>query len=306
VCLKPCGVSGHDDWILIAGFEVGLLRPRGPYPVLEILGEQGSAKSSGGRFIRRVVDPYSPLDRGQPRSEHDLVIAASRQWVMAYDNLSWLPDWLSDAFSRVSTGGGFGARALYTDDEEKRFDAMRPIIVNGIEDLASRGDLLDRAIIVTLQPIEDEDRKEESELEADFLKAWPKLLGAVLDATVTALANVGSTKIDRLPRMADFAVWAVAALGDEGHSFLEAYRRNREEAAAVALEASLVAVEVRRFMGHARDLGGHRERPAARAERSRRRGRADAQGVAQDRPRALREAPPARPRAQAERYPARV
>jgi hypothetical protein len=240
-----------DDWPLVAGYEVGLTRPRGPYTVLELLGEQGSAKSSAGRFIRRIVDPYSPLDRGQPRSEHDLVIAASRQWVMSYDNLSWLPDWLSDAFARISTGGGFGARALYTDDEERRFDAMRPIILNGIEDLASRGDLLDRAIIVTLQPIEDEDRKEESELEAEFLQAWPKLLGAVLDATVTALTNIGNVKIDRLPRMADFTVWVVAAepsLGIEEGAFLKAYRRNRQEANAVALEASLVAVEVQRFM----------------------------------------------------------
>ena len=248
-----------DDWPLVAGYEIGLTRPRGPYPVLELLGEQGSAKSSAGRFIRRVVDPYSPLDRGQPRSEHDLVIAASRQWVMSYDNLSWLPDWLSDAFARISTGGGFGARALYTDDEEKRFDAMRPIILNGIEDLASRGDLLDRAIIVNLQPIEDEARKEESELEAEFLEAWPKLLGAVLDGTVTALANVGDVKIDRLPRMADFTVWVVAAepaLGIEEGSFLDAYRGNREEAAAVALEASIVAVELRRFMQDRKSWGG--------------------------------------------------
>jgi hypothetical protein len=238
----------NEDWVLIKGFEVGLMRPRGPYPALEILGEQGSAKSSGGRYVRRVVDPYSPLDRGQPRSEHDLVIAASRQWVMAYDNLSSLPDWLSDALSRLSTGGGFGARALFTDDEEKRFDAMRPIILNGIEELASRGDLLDRSIIVTLAPIEDDKRKEESELEAAFLTEWPGLLGAVLDATVVALANVEGVKIDRLPRMADFAVWATAALGDQGPAFLEAYRANRQQAAAVALEASLVAVEVRRFM----------------------------------------------------------
>jgi hypothetical protein len=243
--------ESEDDWPLIVGFVAGLLRPRGPYPVLEVLGEQGSAKSSAGRFIRRIVDPYNPLDRGQPRSEHDLVIAASRQWVMAYDNLSWLPDWLSDAFSRISTGGGFGARALYTDDEEKRFNATRPIIVNGIEDLASRGDLLDRAIIVTLQPIEDDDRREEGDLEAEFAKAWPGILGAVLDATCTALARIADVRIDRLPRMADFTKWVVAAepaLGIEQGSFLEAYRRNREAAATVALEASMVAVELRRFM----------------------------------------------------------
>jgi hypothetical protein len=53
-----------------------------------------------------------------PRSEHDVYIAARNSHVLAYDNASGLPDWLSDAFCRLATGGGFSTRELYTDQDE--------------------------------------------------------------------------------------------------------------------------------------------------------------------------------------------
>ena len=61
--------------------------------------------------------------------------------------------WLSDALCRLATGGGFGTRQLYSDDEESLFEARRPVLLNGIEEVAVRGDLLDRSLIVTLSPI---------------------------------------------------------------------------------------------------------------------------------------------------------
>ena len=242
---------GDKDWPLVAAWLVALFRPTGPYPVLEFLGEQGSAKSTASRFCRRVIDPYSPLDRGRPRNEHDLVIAASRSWVISLDNLSGLPDWLSDGLCRLSTGGGFGARALYTDDEEKRFDATRPVTLNGIDAVATRGDLLDRALVITLPEIDDEDRRSEKELEAAFVKAWPRILGGLPDAAVVALKRIDEVKLDRRPRMADFAEWAVAAepgLGLPKGRFMEAYTRNREEANELTIESSPVGSELLAFM----------------------------------------------------------
>ena len=61
------------------------------------------------------------------------MIAATNGWVVALDNLSHLSTWLSDALCRLATGGGFSTRELYTHDEEKLFDAQRPVILNGIE-----------------------------------------------------------------------------------------------------------------------------------------------------------------------------
>ena len=88
------------------------------------------------------------------RSEHDLIIAANNGWFVCLDNLSRLSMSLSDAICRLATGGGFSTRELYTDSDEILFNVMRPVIINGIEEIISRGDLLDRTIIFNLPRIE--------------------------------------------------------------------------------------------------------------------------------------------------------
>src|SRR5215212_3526332 len=115
-------------------------------------------------MLKAITDPSTAPVRTVPRGERDLVIAANNSRVVALDNLSGLPPWLSDALCRLSTGGGFGTRKLFADDEETLFDATRPIILNGITDVATRADLLDRAIVLTLPTIPEEERRPEAEL----------------------------------------------------------------------------------------------------------------------------------------------
>ena len=113
--------------------------------MLGLQGEQGSAKTTTARGFRELVDPSTVPVRAAPKDERDLMIAATNGWVINLDNLSRLPAWLSDAICRLATGGGFATRELYTDADEVLFNATRPVIVNGIEELATRSDLLDRA-----------------------------------------------------------------------------------------------------------------------------------------------------------------
>lgn len=131
-----------EDWPLVIGWLLAAYRPVGPYPVLGLHGEQGSAKSTTARMLRCLVDPNGSPLRSEPKEPRDLMIAASNSWVVALDNLSRIPAWLSDALCRLSTGGGFSTRQLYTDNEEAIFDAQRPVIMTGIEELATRSDLL--------------------------------------------------------------------------------------------------------------------------------------------------------------------
>ena len=133
------------------------------------------------------------------------MIAANVGYLLAFDNLSSLPVWLSDALCRLASGGSFAVRQLYTDDEEILFQAARPILLNGIEEVVSRPDLGDRAIFLTLAPIGEAQRRLESELWREFEVAHPRMLGALLDAAVHGLRVVGRAHLDRLPRMADFA-----------------------------------------------------------------------------------------------------
>lgn len=244
-------VPDEAGWRLLVADLVAALRPKGPYPVLLLQGEQGSAKSTTARVLRALVDPSTAPLRTVPRDERDMMIAANNGWCVAFDNLSGIPVWLSDAICRLATGGGFSTRELYTDSEEVLFDAMRPVILNGIDELASRHDLLDRALVLNLPPIPEEKRRDEATFWRDFEAARPRILAALLDAVSAGLRNVESVKLDKLPRMADFAKWAAAceeALPWPVGGFLEAYAGNRAEAVDLALEADPVAVAVKALM----------------------------------------------------------
>ena len=139
------------------------MRPTGPYPVLILQGEQGTAKSTAAKVLRLLIDPSAAPLRTAPLDERDLMIAARNGWIIALDNLSGLSSWLSDALCRIATGGGVSTRELYSDTDEVLIDVQRPIILNGIDDIATRQDLIDRSIIINLEPIPENKRKPEAE-----------------------------------------------------------------------------------------------------------------------------------------------
>jgi hypothetical protein len=231
-------------WRLVVSWLIASLRPRGPYPILALFAEQGSGKSTIGRLLRDLIDPNSAPLRAEPTNGRDLMIAANNSWSLAYDNLSHVPPWLSDAMCRLSTGGGFATRELYTDQDEIIFDSQRPLLLTSIEEVATRSDLLDRCLIVWLPAIPEDRRRSEAELFEAFHKVRPQIVGALLDAVVVALCRLPSIKLSGLPRMADFALWATAAetaFEWPSGTFMAAYQGNRESANEVALEASVVA-----------------------------------------------------------------
>jgi hypothetical protein len=180
-----------------------------------------------------------------------LVIAANNSHVIALDNLLHLDGWLSDALCRLSTGGGFATRQLYTDDEEIIFEAQRPIMLNGINDLGINGDFLERSIPVYLPAMPESSRQEEREYWASFHAARPSILGSLLHAVSEALRDNSSIQLSKKPRMADFAVWATAAelaLQLAPGDFMRAYAGSQADAHDIALESSVVAPEIRTFL----------------------------------------------------------
>jgi hypothetical protein len=234
------GTTG-DGLVLMVAWLMAALRPRGPYPILELDGEAGSGKSTRAKMLRSLVDPNTADLRSEPREPRDLMIAASNGHVIALDNLSFLPPWLSDCLCRLATGGGFSTRTLYENDEETIFNAQRPIILNGIEQVASRGDLIDRVLLVSLLSIPEEERMPEATIWREFEAARPAMLGFLLTAVSAAIKNLPNTQVSSLPRMADFALWMIAAepaMGWPPGTFLAAYTGNREEADHLAIESS--------------------------------------------------------------------
>ena len=250
--LRPfVNVPGEQDWRLLVAWLVAAMRPSGPYPILVLHGEQGSAKSTTVRILRSLVDPNVAPLRTAPQDERDLAITAINSWVLAYDNLSGVPLWLSDALCRVATGGGFATRTLYEDAEETIFDYMRPVTVNGIDEIVTRHDLLDRSLIITLPKIPENERQEAMIFWVRFEQVRPRILGALLDAVSVGLDRLPETRLSRLPRMADFAKWTSAAepaLPWESGGFMKAYDDSRADAVAQALQADCVAVAVMDFL----------------------------------------------------------
>lgn len=236
---------------LILAWLVNCFRPDYPFPILLISGEQGTAKSTTSKLLKELVDPSVIPFRSAPRDEHNLVIAANNSWIVGLDNLSIVPDWLSDALCRLSTGGGFGTRTLYENDDETIFNAKRPIILNGIGDIASRSDLLDRALLVKLEAIPKNKRKTEREFWAEFDKEKTSIFSALISAVSFALKNIENISLPELPRMADFALWATAAelgIGLNQDDFLNAYTQNREDAHSIVLEDSILAEVLQEFL----------------------------------------------------------
>ncbi|EYD75384.1 hypothetical protein Rumeso_03031 [Rubellimicrobium mesophilum DSM 19309] len=249
--LRPfLNVQSEADFVLVVAWALACLRPKGPYPLLVLSGEQGSAKSTFSAILRALLDPNSAPLRALPREDRDLFIAATNGHVLAFDNLSGLSSWVSDTLCRLATGGGFAVRALYSDQEEVLFKAMRPVILNGIEDVVTRADLADRAIVLQLAAIPEDKRRPEAEIWAEFERARPLILGALLDGVVEGLRRLPTTRLPRLPRMADFALWASAsetAFWPEG-TVWAVYESNRQEAVESVIEADPVATAVRALM----------------------------------------------------------
>ena len=250
--LRPfLNLATNDDFVLVVAFLVGALLPSGPYAHLQLVGEQGSAKSTLARVLRDLIDPNTVPLRGQVRGERDLMIAARNSWLLAFDNLSWLPRWLSDALCRLSTGGGFSTRQLYTDLDETLIDVQQPVLFNGIAGVAVRGDLLDRTISLELPAIPNTQRKPERQFWEDFAKVQPRIIGVLLDAVSRVLRDRDHVQLDDLPRLADFALAMAAAepaFGWPAGTFAKAYKANQQAARVRAVESDSVAVLIEDLM----------------------------------------------------------
>jgi hypothetical protein len=252
--LRPfLNLADEDQWVVYISWLIAALRPSGPFPLLILEGTHGSAKSTTARVLRALVDPNTSPVRGEQTNIRDLMISANSAWCLAYDNLSGLNPSLCDALCRLSTGGGFSTRALYTDDGEKIFDGMRPVVLNGIDICIERADLLDRAICLSLPPISEPARETEAKFRARFEKVQPYILGGLYDAVALALRRLPEVRLSELPRMADFVTWICAAepaLGWAEGTFLAAYRRNQEASAGLAREASPLVEPLMRIADH--------------------------------------------------------
>jgi hypothetical protein len=232
----------ESDFVLVVAYLLAALRPQGPYPVLVLYGEQGTAKTNIIRRLRSLVDPNSVATSSLPAGARDVFVAANNTHVQGFENVSKLTDSLSDVLCRLATGGGWRTRTLFKNTDETLFEGARPIALEGISNFVSRGDFQDRAIILPLEPMAR--YRTEQELNIDFERQRAGIFGALLDLLVQGVRMLPETRLTNPPRMADFARWAVAC---GLATFEAAYATNRQNAISVILEHDPLAQAVRHW-----------------------------------------------------------
>jgi hypothetical protein len=241
-----------EDRMLVIAWLLAAMRHKGPYPVLTLIAEPGSAKTTTAKALKRLISPYVAETRSRPKTVEDVYVASNNDWILVYDNLSSIPLDISDAFCRMATGGGFATRELYANLEEVVIDQQQPLIINGVADIVRKGDLASRIVTVTLPTITTDNRIDESEWEKRFTDAHPRILGALLDLLSYVTAELPKVKCP-LPRMADFAKLGVAldtatGITGEPHSFAERYAESNRQGTMTVIENSATYRPLWRFM----------------------------------------------------------
>lgn len=243
--LRPfLNVATDADFAMTIAWLLAAMRPQGPYTVLNLYGEHGSAKSYLiGRILRPFVDPHTVPTTRLPSSGRDLFIAAHNTHVLMFANVSSISDAMSDDLCRLSTGEGARTRSLFTDTEEALFGGERPIAIEGINRTVVRLDLLSRSVVLVIPTLSSYETTRV--LRARFERQQAGIFGALLTMLVRGINKLPTTQLVNPPRMADFAEWGVAC-GIE--DFEEIYAANRREAISVMLEHDPLAREVRTLM----------------------------------------------------------
>jgi hypothetical protein len=241
----------QEDRPLVLAWLLAALRPHGPYPVLVLRGEQGSAKSCTARFLAQLIDPKRVPLGSLFRDEESLFIHAQDSQVIVYDNISTLAEWQSNLICQVATGGGLCRRKLYTNSEQVFLSACRPVILAGIEDFAVRNDLRERALILDLPRIPDERRKGDRDVKESFGCNASRFLGMLLDAAVLTKRHEPDVRPDCMPRLADFyrlGLAAEQALGWEKDSFKRAWDRNVDETNGGVLDNEPIVAPLQKLL----------------------------------------------------------
>lgn len=236
---------------LVVGWALMALAGKGPYPILMLNGEEGSAKTTQTKLVKGLIDPSVAPVRALPREERVLAVTSRHSHVLAFDNASGIDADMSDALCRISTGAGLSSRAMYSNEDEHTIFAKNPVILNGIPNLASRPDLASRALLVKLPPISETARMTEEEFEAEWSRVAPFVLGVLLDALSCALRKLPETKLERSGRMADFEQFVEASASAfewEAGEFSEALRGLRAETDAILVGENEVAAAIVAFI----------------------------------------------------------
>lgn len=214
------------------------------HPIMIFSGSKGSAKSTATRYIQQLVSPQITGITMMSKKVEDVAVRLSHSLLAVFDNLSQISEGISDLLCVGVTGGTYPKRKLFTDNEEIYLQLKAMIIMNGVNVVAEKSDLLDRSLVIELKRLTYENMISPTTLNNMFQDDLPDILGAIMNAVAISIADEESIEPDHLIRMADFHIWGIKvarALGIPKEDFEDALLKNQSRINENALDNYPVA-----------------------------------------------------------------
>lgn len=241
----------QDDILLVVTWLCDALRIDTPFSILQIIGEQGSAKTTTQNTLRKIIDPNICNSRVSPKKREDIFVSAGLNCIISYENISYFKSDMQDAFCVLSTGGGEAKRKLHTDSDEVIIKVKRAVMLNGIGQFITADDLVDRTICIELPRLQC--RKKITNVDEQFSQVHHLILGGLLDVFAKALVILPTLSLPEanMPRLIEYYTLGAAiaiALNKEPETFFHQYEKNHRILIERALEASPIIVALIDYM----------------------------------------------------------
>ncbi|SLN66624.1 hypothetical protein PEL8287_03692 [Roseovarius litorisediminis] len=213
-----------DQFVVFMACAVKMFFPDTPSPIVNLIGEYGSAKTSTTRVLRSLIDPVSAMVAPGSDRADDVLIRAWHNYVLTLENMSDLTK-LSDTLCGITTGMGFEVRQLFTNGDLFSIWVRRPVIVNGIDPSKYAADLISRMVEIELE--KPEKRMLESEFEQQLAESAPRMfMGAVglVVEVLKVLPKIDPHEFAENVRLAEFGAIGEATarvLGKEPGWFID-------------------------------------------------------------------------------------
>ena len=184
--------------IPLLGYIVDAMMPHTHHPILNLVGDPGSGKSSLLLMIRKFIDPLSIPLTGAPRNTQDLQAKCSFNYYTDLDNISNLKG-MEDSLCIGADNKVWTDRTYHTNDGKTTMFGGGPVGVSTISPtLFMQPDSRKRLLTIHVRPPVN-GWKDNDKLEEDFDAALPRVYSAILalvSEVLRLLPNTGADKAD--------------------------------------------------------------------------------------------------------------
>jgi len=184
--------------------------PTTSFPILALIAEQGSGKTTLARLVQRLTDDNAVGPQVLLTNAKDMAIATRNAHVVSFDNLRGFRDLVSDLLAKVATGAMVTCRQLYTDDEMSFIYLHAAIILNGIYEFVNQPDLAQRSLFIKLDSLDDSRRMSEADMELQLETDLPIIRRGLFDLAAEILRHLPDAEVVHSERMIDYVRYLAA------------------------------------------------------------------------------------------------